>query len=82
KKQDLIKALVSANVQERLSESTMLIPVSSQAGCYDIYTDDGRFYAASSFGGLVPPINKECFTTSQEEEEFKARLVTYLTFGK
>lgn len=82
KKQDLIKALVSANVQERLSESTMLIPASSQAGCYDIYTDDGRFYAASSFGGLVPTINKECFTSAEEEEAFKSRLVTYLTFGK
>ncbi|MBP5441877.1 MAG: hypothetical protein J6Y60_01415 [Treponema sp.] len=82
KKQDLIKALVSPSVQERLSESTMLIPVSSQAGCYDIYADDGRFYAAGSFGGLVSTINKECFTTAQEEEDFKARLVTYLTFGK
>ncbi len=82
KKQDLIKALVSSTVQERLSESTMLIPVSSQAGCYDIYTDDGRFYAASSFGGLVSTINKECFTSAEEEEAFKSRLVTYLTFGK
>ena len=82
KKQDLIKALLSSNVQERLSESTMLIPASSQAGCYDIYADDGRFYAAGSFGGLVSTINKECFTTAQEEEDFKARLVSFLTFGK
>ncbi|MBP5359111.1 MAG: hypothetical protein J6Y69_07990 [Treponema sp.] len=82
KKQDFLKALVSSSVQERLSESTMLIPVSSQAGCYDIYADDGRFYAASSFGGLISPINKECFTTADEEAAFKDALVNYITYRK
>ena len=54
-------------VQTRLSDKSMLAPVSYRAEAYDSLADDIRFWAASCEGGVEPDLFYAVFQRDNEK---------------
>jgi ABC-type glycerol-3-phosphate transport system substrate-binding protein len=78
----LAKILVSADIQEQLSNVTQLTPVSSRAGTFDILADDARFYAASAVAGPVTTLQEAAFISEDDIAVFAAQIREYLQLGQ
>lgn len=58
---NFLKKLLTADVQTRLSDKSMLAPVCYRAESYDSLADDVRFWAASCEGGVEPDLFNAVF---------------------
>ena len=63
----ILKKLFTEDVQTRLSDKTMLAPVSYRAEAYDSLADDVRFLAASCEGGVEPDLFNAVFQRDNEK---------------
>jgi hypothetical protein len=54
--ENALARLVAPAVQEKLSQTSQLAPVSSRAAAHDMQADNVRFWAASCAAGPVPPV--------------------------
>lgn len=62
-----LKKLLTVEVQTRLSDKSMLAPVSYRAEAYDSLADDIRFWAASCEGGVEPDLFYVVFQRDNEK---------------
>ena len=70
--------LLSAEIQEQLSNASMLAPVTSRCPAYDRQADDVRYWAASCSGGPAAPIGLACFTDTVKEASFAEDIRSYI----
>lgn len=64
---NFLKKLLTVEVQSRLSDKSMLAPVSYRAEAYDSLADDVRFWAASCEGGVEPDLFDAVFQRDNEK---------------
>lgn len=76
----ILGQLVSSEIQEALSNKSLLAPVASRAESYDRQADDVRFWAASSAAGPLNSIEQECETTEERRHVLAQKIRSYLEY--
>lgn len=74
----IMAALLSPDVQEYLSDKTLLAPCSSTSYAHDIQSDDVRFFAASSKNGPVPHIGLAALSNPGQRAALASAIRDYL----
>ncbi len=75
----ILAQLLTDEIQEKLSDSTLLAPVSKTSYSHDTQTNDIRFWAASSSKGPLPDLGTLSFSDPKKIQEFAKAIRIYLS---
>jgi len=76
--QTILEHLLFTDTQEKLSDASLLAPVSSRAEAHDRQADDVRYWAASCSGGPVPDAATAAFRDRNQVKLFADMIRKYL----